>query len=282
MTSARLTHRALRTILHLLPGSLADHIRLIRQGGTTPLNTNRDWLGTGRGRRAFIIATGPSITGQDLSLLRGHDCFSVSNFFLHEQSRTLHLKAHAFAPWHPPLDRDNYVEWLSKAHAALPPETPVVLGLQDRTWLLQRNPFPNRKLYWMGLGSSRYGDIDLTRLAPAIQTGPHMVLNLVLYAGYSEIFLVGCDHDTLRNYGGVVDNFYDRKQDVRKNAIDGAGWLPVIEHLKTQVRVFEIYQAYMQANRHVRIVNLSPTSWLRFTGMRCSDFAQEAVRKAEA
>lgn len=282
MARSRLAQRAYRTAIDLLPGPAADRVKLMRLGGRGPLLPNRDWLGTGAGRRAFIIATGPSISAQDLSLLRGQDCFSVSNFFLHEQAKELGLKAHVFAPWHPPLDRDNFIEWFAKAHAALPPETPVVLGLQDRAWMLERNPFPGRRIYWMGLGSARYGNVDLTRLAPDIQTGPHMVLSLVLYAGYREIFLVGCDHDTLRSYGGVAENFYSRDKDVRRNAIDGSGWLPVTEHLRTQVRVFEIYDRFRTANPHARIVNLSPTSWLRFTGMESEDFVSASTAGAKA
>ena len=57
---------------------------------------------------AFLIATGPSLKFENLQLLAGHDCYSVSNFFLHPDLNSVNPKIHFFAPWHPPLIRENY------------------------------------------------------------------------------------------------------------------------------------------------------------------------------
>lgn len=263
-----------------LPLSLHDWLILMRQKDRGALKKNRLWSDSGRGKRAWVLATGPSIKQQDLSLLQGEDCFSVSNFFLHDCLAEIGPKAHFFAPYHPPLVKENFLEWLAKADAALPSSTAVVLGLSDKAMVETSGVFSVRDKYYLAVGAKRYDNIDCERLVPYIQTGPQMILSLLIYAGYQEIFLLGCDHNTLRNYGDTVENFYSPSEDSRVNAISGSGWLPVTEHLQTQITVFQIYENFIKANPTVRIVNCSPSSWLRFTEMPFSEFtAAVGLRK---
>lgn len=261
-----------RLIRNNLPPALHDWVVFQGHRGREVLAENRRWKGTGRGKRAWVLATGPSIKQQDLSLLRGEDCFSVSNFFLHDQLAVISPKAHFFAPYHPPLIRENYLDWLAKADAALPKETVVVLGLSDRAMIESRGLFAARRKVFLALGARRFRNIDCEKLMPTVQTGPQMILGFLIYAGYREIYLLGCDHDALRNYGATVENFYPPTADVRVNAISGAGWLPVIEHLQTQINAFRIYEKFMLSNPEVRLYNCSPSSWLRFTKMPSADY----------
>lgn len=270
--------RLVRNVRLSLPPAVHDWWVFNRQKGREVLADNRQWKGSGQGKRAWVLATGPSIRKQDLSLLRGEDCFSVSNFFLHDQLATIAPKAHFFAPYHPPLIRDNYLDWLARADAALPRETAVVLGLSDRGMIESRGLFAARKKLFLAIGARRFRNIDCEKLVPTIQTGPQMVLSFLIYAGYREIYLLGCDHDTLRNYGDTVENFYPPTADVRVNAVNGAGWLPVIEHLQTQINVFRIYENFMSSNPDVRVYNCSPSSWLRFTSMPSADYGSVIKR----
>ncbi len=241
------------------------------KGSTVPhrnvLNSNTALLNTGSGKRCYMIATGPSLREQNLELLEGEDCFSVSNFFLHPDLNLLKPKLHFFAPWHPPLIKENFVDWLHQADSLLPKETNMVLGLQDYDLIQDNKIFVNRKVYYLNLQPNIIpGKIDLRKPVLGPQTGPLMILPVLLYMGYSEINLLGCDHTIMRDFRKNVTHFYDTSKDIRKNASDTNSWKDVISIHLASMNVFVQYQKYAEAIRKyypsVEVFNLSPDSWL--------------------
>ena len=230
---------------------------------------NADLKGFGAGKVAVIFATGPSIKEQNLKLLKDFDCFSLSNFFLHEDISLLKPKYHFFAPFHSPLVWENYVDWLRKADQQLPLETGFFLGLQDREKILKEGLFKNRDIRFLDLVAGHYFKpdvnlpIDITGPVLSPQTGPLMILPVLFYMGYKTIYLVGCDHNGLKNYGGDIEHFYASQQDARVNARNY--WPGSIEvALKDELNVFITYAKYADVAKiiGVHLVNLSPTSWL--------------------
>ena len=91
-----------------------------------------------------------------------------------------------------------------------------------------------------------------------------MILPVLIYMGYKEIYLLGCDHNVLKDYKSEVRNFYEAKIDVRKNATDKTGWLDIISEIKSTLNVFLQYDSYRLIARkyNVDIYNLSNDSWL--------------------
>lgn len=261
-------------LVKLLPEVVREFILLAILRDRHVLAKNRCWKNSGKGKRAWVLATGPSLKDVDLSMLKDEDCFSVSNFFLHKQLTDLKLKAHFFAGYHSPLEKGNFINWLRNADERLPKATEIFVSIADKKMIEENGIFRERNIFYLAIGSRRFGNIDCEKLVPVIQTGPQMIVNLLLYAGYKEIYLMGCDHNTLKNYGDVVENFYLPELELRKNATSGAGWLPIVVHLQTQVRVFEIYEALKLNNPHVSIYNCSPISWLRFTSIPYANFEE--------
>lgn len=230
---------------------------------------NADLMDNGVGKIAVIFATGPSVKEQNLKLLVGFDCFSVSNFFLHEDINLLKPKYHFFAPYHQPLIWENYVDWLRQADQQLPAETGIFLGLQDREKILQEGLFKNRDIRFLDLVAEPYFKpngslpIDITGPVLSPQTVPLMVLPVLFYMGYKTIYLVGCDHNGLKNYGGKIAHFYASQQDTR--VIARNYWGEGIEvELKSELNVFITYSKYagVANSLGVRVINLSPSSWL--------------------
>lgn len=257
----------LRFLIKSLPGFLYDFLILLRQKDRYILKKNKVWKNTGLNKRAWILATGPSIKGMDLSSLKNEDCFSVSNFYLHSQLAVINPRAHFFAAYHLPLERSNFILWLKNADEALPKESAVFLALSDKAMIERFGIFKGREIFYLAMGSRKFKNINCQKLVPGIQTGPQMIINVLMYAGYKEIYLLGCDHNTLMNYGDIVENFYPPESEIRKDATSGAGWLPIVEHLGTQIKVFDIYEEFKRSNPSVAIYNCSPTSWLRFTSI---------------
>jgi len=94
-----------------------------------------------------------------------------------------------------------------------------------------------------------------------------MILPVLHYMGYKRVFLLGCDHNILKNYGGVVENFYDVSQDSRSNATTGDNWQAgIIRHLENALEVFNQYKFYesIYQKSGMKIYNTSATGWLDF------------------
>lgn len=254
----------------LLPLMLkvAVFLRFMLMKNKAVLQKNKYLKGIATGKDAYLLATGPSLKGVDLSFLAGKDCFSVSNFMLHPQLSDIAPKLHFFAPYHEPLIFDEYVSWLKKADAELPVSSGIVLGLQTKVTVDKYGLFKGREVYYLCLEKVSLSLVpDLTQPVLSPQTSPIMVLPVLHYMGYKRVYLLGCDHNILRNYGGIVENFYSPEQDPRKNATSGDNWRDgVVKHLENALNVFAQYVYYKNVfSRSGReLKHTSKEGWLDF------------------
>jgi len=256
-------------IRHLVPNYLLesayDSLLQLKFGHLTRRNTKLRQLK--RHDRAFILGTGPSLKLENLRSLKGEDCYSVSNFYLHPDLSAVNPKLHFFAPHHPPLILNNYIDWLKQADAKLPKSTKICLGHPTKPQVVKHQLFPKREIYYLTLSPARtIPQVDITRPILSPQSGPLMILPVLLYLGYREIYLLGCDHNVLMYYGETTENFYDPKDDVRVNATDKGSWGEIIPMLNNNLVMFKQYQAYqdLATNLGITITNLSQGSWLDF------------------
>ena len=229
------------------------------------LQTNLELKGRGCGRRAFIIATGPSLNQEDLTLLVGEDCFTLSNFFLHEDLEIVRPKYHFFAPYHQPLILENYIEWLRLADSKLPHSTEIVLGHSVLPLVESYQLFTDRNIHFLYLSENvSMRKVDLLRPVLSPQTGPIMILPFLAYMGYSEVYLLGCDHTVMRDYGKKVQNFYSENLESRENATDEKSWRGIIDSHQYSMNVFLQYRAYrgLFDCQQVLVKNLSKDSWI--------------------
>jgi hypothetical protein len=231
------------------------------------LGQNVDLKGRGRGRRAFLLATGPSLKGVNLRALEGEDCFSLSNFILHDDVRAIAPRFHFIASYHPPLVLEEYVRWLRLADERLPPSTGIFLSHRTMDLVQSKDLFSSRTVRYLHMShaDAPFLPVDITRTVMAPQTGPLMILPVLFYMQYETIYLLGCDHTTLRDRNKTITHFYDRNLDPRQNASDGAVWESTLADLKAEKRVHEQYAGYLRAiqrGRLSKVVNLSTDSWL--------------------
>ncbi len=255
-----------------LPPVLNDFIRELRSQAQFWLYSNKDLLtknfalkDIGSGKRAFVLCTGPSINRENLKVLAGEDCFSASNFYLHDDVNLIKPKFHFFAPYHEPMDLVNYAEWLKAADAALPKETAIFLGHSTKPIVDKHSLFPGRDVYFLYLADVK-PSFDITKPLLAPQTVPLMIIPVLAYMGYDTIYLLGCDHDVIRDYKSTIHNFYEPSKDMRTIATNEKSWAPIITELQTMLNVFLQYKSYGKLLKHqnIRIVNLSYNSWLDF------------------
>jgi len=244
---------------------LASEIRFAKYERKDVLGPNAELKGLGKGQRAFLLATGPSLKQEDLGLLEGEACYSVSNFFLHEKISVVKPKFHFFAPYHAPLVLENYLEWLQEADRCLPKETGIFLGHEGLPLVEKYNLFSNRPVHYLYLSEFVSSNmVDLLKPVLTPQSGPLMILPVLIYMEYSEIYLLGCDHTVLKDYGCRVKNFYKGHLDLRKNATDSASWGDIVSSHESSLSVFKQYNSYKSIleRQEVLVKNLSRDSWL--------------------
>lgn len=199
-----------------------------------------------KGKRAFILACGPSINTQDLSPLAGEFCISVSNFFVHKDFKTIKPKYHVFAESHTPITDDQMAAWLSDAEKHFPVGQNVVMGVGDRYIVEQRKLLQKSNVYYYDLNGYHmiqpHETIDFTKRIPTIQTVAHQAIYLALYSGATEIYLLGCDHDTILHLG-ESRHFYQKNENVLVQKGLNEWSVDWEAHFKAYMRLWEIYKA---------------------------------------
>ena len=230
------------------------------------LNKNRKLKWVSKWKRAFLLATWPSIKEENLITLKDEDCFSVSNFFLHDDINVINPKFHFFAPYHKPLVLDNYIEWLKLADKTLPKETKIFLWHTTKHYVDKYKLFQDRDVYYLYLTQTPFKhNYNLCYPILSPHTWPQMIIPVLIYMWYSEIYLLWCDHNTLKTYWEEREDFYDRKKDIRENAADKNSWMwNIIEFMEAILDTFKQYKVYdkIAEKNSVKIINLSKGTWL--------------------
>jgi len=179
------------------------------------------------GERCFILATGPSIQEQDLTVLEGELCIAVSHFFLHKDIKRISPRYHVLAPYHPPfsfIELDKVFRSLNEAY-----EGDVTLALGHTAYefsaynFLQKNPEYLKKNYFFidysksqPLGEVNYmlsPTWDIAKAPFQVRTVIYSAIQLAAYMGCKKIYLLGCDHDYLHDMQRVTNHHFYREED---------------------------------------------------------------------
>ena len=228
------------------------------------LQRNRALRNRHAGERCFILATGPSIREQDLTLLQGEICFAVSNFFVHPDFATIQPRYYCVAGYHEPITEAAWIEWLREMEAATGAAT-MFFSLNDRERTEHNGLFRGRQVHYLQFGASRDGilrrGIDLARPVLGPQSVPVMALEIAIYMGFRHIYLLGCDHDWILHLH-TSTHFYEESQHalVRQGYNEWsdaprAGYLErQCQHLISLWQQYKVIQSIAQA-KSIRIFN---------------------------
>ncbi len=229
------------------------------------LKNNVQFRNQYKGRRAFILATGPSIKSQDLSKLKDELCISVSNFFVHPDFKKIKPEYHIFAASHDPITDEQYTAVFRDAEKYFPDGQKVLVSITDKYLIDQSGVFKNQKVYYYSVGGTRpnkISNIDFTKRLPIIQTVTHIAIYLSFYLGCRDVYLLGCEHDTILHFG-ESRHFYDEKKNVMVN-LGYNGWDSFEITLKAYLNLWQTYREIREhaAKRDIKIYNCTPKSLL--------------------
>lgn len=182
------------------------------------------------GERCFILATGPSIKNQDLSLLKGEKCIAVSMFHMHELINTIRPIWHVFAPSHYPFKFDVSNKIFETCYNAYKENYDIQFWIGHRNYKyshkeyfkLSKSQFYTRfieNIHWVDYSHSEslseknknnHRVWDPTIEPFEIRTVIYSAIQLAYYLGFKDIILLGCDHDYLNDISRIENHhFYD-------------------------------------------------------------------------
>lgn len=166
-------------------------------------------------QRCFIFGAGSSISQQDLRKLQGENVISVSNTFVHPLFSLFRPCYHVLPPLiasHGKLySAEKFVTWLRDMEQKTF-ESEMILHIGDRAMVEQYGLFRGRVIHWVDYvtwnGSFDF-PIDLARI-PRIWSVSETAVTLAVYLGFSEIYLIGFDHDW---FNGKLVYFFDQTKE---------------------------------------------------------------------
>lgn len=186
-----------------------------------------------KGQRCFILATGPSISTQNLSLLEGEHCIAVSMFHLHQEIQKIKPIWHVLAPVHAPFKLDTVKKIIDTCYNQYKEVDDINFFLSHRNYEYaykeyiknENNAFGTvfkTRIHYVDYNNSNslteqnYNlcDIwDLEKNPFGIRTVIFPAIQLAYYLGFKEIILLGCDHDYLLDLTKIESqHFYPEKE----------------------------------------------------------------------
>lgn len=230
------------------------------------VSSNQELQGTHRCQRCFVLATGPSLRAQNLTLLETEVCIGVSDCYRHRDYATARPRYYCIAPLHRPFTEADGMRRLEElARASSWPQT-CFFGLSDKD-VVDKAVFqgPEREIRYLRfqprptLGNG----IDLTGTLASPISVAIMALWVAIYMGFTEIYLLGCDHNGLWKWDGAsrenkLEHFYDGAPSIGYQPFD------VDQSLKAHLKVREQYRwtKGVADAMGTRIFNATPGSYI--------------------
>lgn len=167
------------------------------------LSKNLELKDLHKGKKCFLVGSGPSIADIDLSRLKDEYSFVGSEFDKHPQFASLNPKYYIITD-SAYFDEDGAEYWPERFKAknnSISATTTILVNLGAKDFIEKKKMFKNHRFYYIGTNGifSTYFDfnIDLDKFVPMPKNTILLCLLSAIYMGFEEIYLLGCEHNFL-------------------------------------------------------------------------------------
>ncbi len=187
------------------------------------IQSNKQFKNKYKGKRIFILGSGPSIKTQDLRPLQNEFVMTQNHFHAHNDIEIIKPDFHVVVPkYQPPQYDSDWIEWFNSMNERLPNNCQFFFGLNTKKFVEKTNLFENRRFYVLPglkplfMQKARY---DITKRIMTIPTVITQCISIALYMGFSEIYLVGFDLNQICMLGEQQQvRFYNNSPITRNEA----------------------------------------------------------------
>jgi len=172
------------------------------------------------GNDCYIIAPGPSINKQDLTLLNGKNVMTISNLYRHDIYKSIPIKYHLLNRQviHITMGHnteEQLVGNLKYLETRLEKDTTIIADIADKKLFEKYGLFEKTKIIWRGYtpwNRSKILELDINNM-PETRLLMESAIYVAMYMGFENIFILGMDMDYLSN---GTESFYNTKKALGK------------------------------------------------------------------
>jgi len=183
------------------------------------LARNAEFKNKHRGRRGFVIGTGPSLARQDLTPLANEITFTLSGFWKHAIIEQWQPTYYCFSD---PLlfDGSPVMKQFFESLTARITKSIFFVPLSAFKIVQEHRLLPFERTYYVpfhgDLSTDVVDDLDFTTLVPGIMNVAQLCMMVAIYMGVSPVYLLGLDHDWL-SHTGETKHFYAGQAGLEKH-----------------------------------------------------------------
>jgi len=154
-----------------------------------------------RGKRCFIVGNGPSVVKQDLLLLKNEHVFSVSNGYHHKDYQSVRPAFHCVPQlsYSDIFTQEYALKWFEEMNANIV-DAELFFYSGERELIESNKLFTGKKVNYLCFGRKflphETGLTNLTKVIPTPQSVPVMCIMIAMYMGFSQIYMIGVEHDS--------------------------------------------------------------------------------------
>lgn len=182
------------------------------------LERNRRFKGIHKKNRLFVLCSGPSIQKMDLTVLKNEITMAVHSFYLHKDISVIQPAYYCNAQWeYNEKTTEKVAEAYLKDLKKTVGKSQYFFSIHEKEIIDRIQVFTPEEIHYYCYGkvSSLYEEVDLCRGIMPVHSVPVICIQLAIYMGFKEIYLLGTEHDFLATKKYAY--FYDRKQSVTGN-----------------------------------------------------------------
>ena len=233
-----------------------------------------------KGKRCFILGTGPSIKNIDLGLLHNEDTFAVNDFDKFPAFPSMRAKFYVIMDSIYFSDDGRSGIWgknLEHKTETIGTATSLFLNVETKKIVEDKKLFNRNPKYYLsahGLFSEKIScNIDIDKTIPYLKNVTLACLIIAVYMGYDEIYLLGCEHNYLSFRSGIgqlkiVDHCYedDDVKNIDTRDVERDLKMSYESCIANTLQLFKNYRIFYQKVKKMKpstkIFNATPNSFL--------------------
>ena len=245
--------------------------RLKKKGHFNIVSRNINLRNTHKGKRIFIVGTGPSIKKQDLKLLKNEIVISLNEFFLHPDISIIKPKYYLYTGYYIHTETVDYnvaVDWYKLFEECIEKNNGMaLLPIGDFDFFKVNNLMQDsifEKYFFNYVLDPKYineFEFEKNFLSYFGNNAAVNAIALAFFMGASEICLLGMDHDWILTFKDKKQNhFYEDDESLMyKDHSENFKRNLLYDNLINYVNIFEQYQAFEKysVKNDVKIINLT-------------------------
>lgn len=229
---------------------------------------NRELKDVYKGKRCFILGTGPSLNKCNLDFISDEISIGINSIWHHKDFHKWEPKAICYIhPIREEFEKSSSWELYFREFRKKVNKSILFTRLKEKEIIRGRDLFPKDRVRYLEFGKAMHKtnkfDFDLTHTIPGSKTVAQTAIVTAIYMGCNPIYLLGLNHNWL-SYRGKTPHFFNNDSAIIEEEIGNTDFDTYDVLCKEQILV---WQAYMAIKRNsdrlgVEIYNASADSFL--------------------